>query len=122
MRNLIVKKLGAKSNGEVDLNNSASKKVEEIVFPKNDEKTKTADSLLPGKERETEKLSEKNKHEGGNPIPGIFGGSLIEELLESDDLCPEEDPGFMKYLEEPSVVELIADLKEVKGLLAGIRS
>ena len=112
----------AKSNGEVNPDKSANKKIEEIVFSKNGEKTKPADPILSGKEREKEKLSGKDKHESVNPIPGIFGGSLIEELLKSDDLCLEEDQSFMKYIEESSVVELITDLKEVKGLLAGAGS
>jgi hypothetical protein len=114
-------KTDAGGSEEVNRNNSATKKIEEIVYPKNDEKAKE-DSILLGNGSEKEKLPEKNKSESGKPVSDIFGGSLIEELLESDDLCPEEDQFFSKYIEEASVVDLVADLKEVKGLLAGTQS
>ncbi|WP_054865017.1 hypothetical protein [Methanosarcina barkeri] len=57
------------------------------------------------------------KTESENPAPSIFGNSLIQELLESEELCSEEEQNFMKYIGESSVSELIVDLKEVKGLL-----
>jgi len=62
---------------------------------------------------------EKSKPESkNNPVASLFGDSLIEELLNSDDLNPEEEQGFMKYLEEQEVGELITDLKNVRALLA----
>jgi hypothetical protein len=96
------------------------KKDGEIVSPENTKKIKTAYLALEKNETGEDRTPEKSKTE--KPSSVIFGGSLIEELLESDDLCPEENQGFIKYIEESSVVDLIADLKEVKGLLAGTRS
>lgn len=64
-----------------------------------------------------EEVSDNPKTESENPAPGIFGNSLIQELLESEDLYPEEKQNFMKYIGESSVVELITDLREVKRLL-----
>jgi len=47
----------------------------------------------------------------------LFGDNLVEEILNSEDLNPEEEQGFMKYLEEQEVGELITDLKNVRALL-----
>lgn len=104
------------SNGIVDLNNNASKKVEEIIFQEEEGKTKIANFIL--QENKEEKMPEKSENENEKPASGIFGSSLIEELMESEDLCPEEEQSFMKYIEESSVTELVTNLKEIKELLA----
>ncbi|WP_269851833.1 hypothetical protein [Methanosarcina horonobensis] len=66
-------------------------------------------------------LTDKGRNENkNNPSVNLFGNDLIEELLNSDDLNSEEEQGFMKYLEEPEVGELITDLKSVKALLVRI--
>lgn len=96
------------------------------AFPENTEKIKTADLFSIEKENENKVSSgnssespiEKSKPESkNNPAAGLFGDSLIEELLNSDDLNPEEEQGFMKYLEEQETGELITDLNNVKALL-----
>ena len=67
----------------------------------------------------SESSIKKSKPESkNNPAASLFGDSLIEDLLNSEDLNPEEEQGFMKYLEEQEVGELITDLKNVKALLA----
>ncbi|WP_292388126.1 hypothetical protein [Methanosarcina sp. UBA5] len=104
----------AEGSGIVDLNSSVSKKVEEIVFPSSLEKT-ISSTLQENKE---DRISETSKTKSEKPAPGILGGSLIEELMESEDLYPEEEQNFMKYIEESSVTELVTNLKEVKELLA----
>lgn len=106
-----------KNNEEADLNNIL-KKDREIAFPENTDKIKTADPALKKNERKEDSTSEKSKTESKKLSAGIFGSSLIEELLESEDLCTEEEQSFMKYIEEANVTELITDLKEVKKLLA----
>ncbi|AKB37547.1 hypothetical protein MSSAC_2957 [Methanosarcina siciliae C2J] len=52
-----------------------------------------------------------------NTSKSLFENDLIEELLNSEDLNPEEGQGFIKYLEETKVGELVTDLKNVKALL-----
>jgi len=111
-------KTDSKSNEIVGPNQSHSKNVEEFLFPKNDEKTKPSNPVSLSKEKKEGNAPQNSKTESKNPIPGIFGGSLIEELLESEDLYPEEERSFMKYIEESSVVELSTNLREVKKLLA----
>jgi hypothetical protein len=91
-------------------------------FPENAEKIKTADPFSIEKVNENKVPSgnpiEKSKPESkNNPAAGLFGDSLIEELLNSDDLNPEEEQGFMKYLDEQETGELITDLKNVRALL-----
>lgn len=105
-----------KNNEEADLNNIL-KKDREIVFPENTDKIKTADPALKENEKKGS-TPDKSKTESKKLSAGIFGSSLIEELLESDDLCTEGEQSFMKYIEESNVTELIMDLKEVKKLLA----
>jgi hypothetical protein len=106
-----------KNNEEADLNNIL-KKDREIAFPENTDKIKTADPALKKNEKKGDSTPEKSKTESKKLSAGIFGSSLIEELLESEDLCTEEEQSFMKYIEESNVTELITDLKEVKKLLA----
>lgn len=106
-----------KSNEVADLSNTR-KKAGEIAFPENTDKIKAADLALEENEKDEDRTPEKSKTESKNPMPGIFGGSLIEELLESEDLYLEEEQSFMKYIEESSVVELSTNLREVKKLLA----
>lgn len=103
-------------SGIVDLNNSVSKKVEEIVFPREEEKTKITSSIL--QENKEDRIPEKSKTESGKSELDTFRGGLIEELLESEDLYPEEEQSFMRHIEESSIIELIINLKEVKQLLA----
>jgi len=52
-----------------------------------------------------------------NTSASLFENDLIEELLNSDDMKPEEEKSFLKYLDETEVRELIIDLKNVKALL-----
>lgn len=116
-----------KSNEDAELSN-IRKKAGEIAFPENTDKIKTVEPALEDNEKEDrtpalednekeDRTPEKRKTESENPAPGIFGNSLIQELLESEDLYPEEKQNFMKYIGESSVVELITDLREVKRLL-----
>lgn len=100
----------------VDLNNSFSKKVEEVIFPIENEKTKIANSIL--QENGEDRTSETSKTENGKLGHDAFKGGLIEELLENEDLYPEEEKSFMKYIGESSVAELVTNLKEIKQLLA----
>ncbi len=106
-----------KNNEEADLNNIL-KKDREIAFPENTDKIKTADPALKENEKKGDSTPEKSKTESKKLSADIFGSSLIEELLESEDLCTEEEQSFMKYIEESNVTELVTDLKEVKKLLA----
>ena len=110
-------KIAVSEGNEVpELNNSARKKVEEIVSPKEGENIKTANPIL--QEKREDKTPERSKTGSRETMSGIFGSSLIEELLESENLYPEEEQGFIKYIEESSVTELVIDLREVKKLLA----
>ncbi|AKB53699.1 hypothetical protein A9239_04895 [Methanosarcina sp. A14] len=106
------------------------KKAGEIAFLENTDKPETVEVALEDNEKgentrlvlennkkEEDKTPEMRKTESENPAPSIFGNSLIQELLESEELCSEEEQNFMKYIGESSVSELIVDLKEVKGLL-----
>jgi len=119
-----------KSGEEADFAN-LRKKAGEMVFSENTDKTEIVEAALADNEKgentrlalednekEEDKTPEMRKTESENPAPSIFGSSLIQELLESDDLCPEEEQNFMKYIGESSVSELITDLREVKSLLA----
>ncbi|AKB75363.1 hypothetical protein MSLAZ_2102 [Methanosarcina lacustris Z-7289] len=96
------------------------------AFPGNVEQIKTVDLFSIEKVNENKVSSgnssespiEKSKPESkNNPAAGLFGDSLIDELLNSDDLNPEEEQGFMKYLGEQEAGELITDLNNVKALL-----
>ena len=111
---------------KADPKSGAGEKNESKAFPENTEKIKTADPFSIEKVNENKFSSgnsskssiEKSKPESRNyPETSLFGDSLIEELLNSDDLNPEEEQGFMKYLEEQEVGELITDLKNVRDLL-----
>ncbi|KKH91989.1 hypothetical protein EO95_15405 [Methanosarcina sp. 1.H.T.1A.1] len=112
---------------EADPKSGAGEKKEGKAFVENAEKIKTTD-LFSIEEVNENKVSsgnsgessiEKSKPESKNdPEASLFGDSLIEELLNSEDLNPEEEEGFMKYLEEQEVGELITDLKNVRALLA----
>jgi hypothetical protein len=109
------------NSGIVDIDNSASK-VEKVVFfieeenTKDEEKIKIANSIL--QENRENSTPEKSKTENEKFKPDTFRNSLIEELMESEDLYQEEEQSFMKYIEESSVTEIVANLKEVKKLLA----
>ncbi len=82
-----------------------------------EEKTKASDFML--EENREDRMPEKSKTESEKIVQGIFGGSLIEELLKSEDLLYlEEEQNFMKYIGESSATGLVKDLREVKELLA----
>lgn len=111
---------------EADLKSKTGKNDGDKVFSKKEEKIKTVHPFSSGKVNESKVSSgnssessiEKNKPESKkNPATSLFGGNLIEDLLNSEDLNPEEEQGFMKYLEEQEVGELITDLKNVRALL-----
>jgi hypothetical protein len=112
---------------EADLNSGTGKKDGEKVFPEKEETVKTVHPFSSDKVNES-RVSSENSSESSikktqpeskkNPAASLFGDNLIEELLNSDDLNPEEEQGFMKYLEEQEVGELITDLKNVRALLA----
>ncbi|MPM99740.1 hypothetical protein SDC9_146934 [bioreactor metagenome] len=53
-----------------------------------------------------------------NIAANLLGESLIEELLNSEDLNPEEEQNFKKHLQEPEMGELIKELKDTRSLLA----
>ena len=110
------KKVITKGNESLNFN-SASKKTEEVIIPKMEEKTKASDFML--EENREDRMPEKSKTESEKIVQGIFGGSLIEELLKSEDLLYlEEEQNFMKYIGESSATGLVKDLREVKELLA----
>jgi hypothetical protein len=107
-------------SGIANPDNSVSK-VEKIVFlreenTKEEENTKIANSIL--QENRENSTPEKSKIENEKFKPDIFRNSLIEELMESEDLYQEEEQSFMKYIDESSVTEIVTNLKEVKKLLA----
>lgn len=119
---------------EVDLKKVIGKKAENKAFPEKVEKIRNSYPFSAGNINE-------NKNSGGNfggssieksssieinkpeskkdSATSLFGENLIEELLNSDDLNPEEEKGFTRYLKEPEMGELINDLKDIKSLLAG---
>ena len=114
---------------KADPKSEAGEKNEGKTFPEKAEKIKIADPFSIEKANENKVSSvnsressiEKSKPESkNNPAASLFGDSLIEDLLNSDDLNPEEEQGFMKYLEEQEVGELIIDLKNVRDLLARV--
>lgn len=128
--NCASKKNGVKSNEESDVNN-VRKKAGEIAFPENTNKSesveaalkdnnKSADEIpaLEDNEKQEDKTPEKRKTKNENAVHGIFGNILIQELLESEELCPEEEQNFVKYIGESSVLELVTNLRELKSLLA----
>lgn len=97
------------------------------VYPFSTEKLK--ENKIPSKDssRDSSKNFSKNSSQNSveerksesrnNPAASLLGENLIEELLGSDDLIPEEEKGFMKYLQEPRIEELINELKDTKSLL-----
>ncbi|AKB52028.1 hypothetical protein MSBRW_2775 [Methanosarcina barkeri str. Wiesmoor] len=105
------------------------KKAGETAFLKNTDKPETVEAALEDNEKgeckrltlenneKEDKTPEKIKTESETPVPGIFGNSLIHELLESEDLCPEKEQNFMKYIGESSASELSINLNKVKKLL-----
>ncbi|AKB17891.1 hypothetical protein [Methanosarcina sp. WWM596] len=104
----------------------AGEKKEDKTYLENAEKIEVADPFSIGKMSENKVSSgnsssipiDKAKPENkNNSSASLFGNNLIEELLNSDDLYPEEEQSFMKDLEEPEVGELLTELKNVKALL-----
>jgi hypothetical protein len=107
--------------------NGTEKRDGDKAVPEREEKIKTLYPFSAGQVNEnkisggnsSENSIEKSKPESKKkPAASLFGDNLIEELLNSDDLNPEEEQGFMKYLEEQKIEELITDLKNVRVLLA----
>lgn len=116
-----VKGAGSKDESE--------EKEENKAFSEKKGKIETLEAIYPftaGKIKESKNLNgnssensvEKNRPEAKKPVNGFFGENLIEDLLNSDDLNPEEEQGFTKYLQEPEMGELINDLKDIKSHLA----
>lgn len=112
--------------GKGDRINVIGKKDEDTVFPQKEDKSKTVSSFsavklsenkIPDRDSSTSPAEMKNTESKNNPAACLLGENLIEELLSSDDLCPEEEQGFVKYLQEPEIGELVKELKDMKSLL-----
>jgi hypothetical protein len=112
---------------EACLKSGTGKKDGEKVFPEKEETVKIIHPFSSDKVNESRvssgnssenSIEKSNSESKKNPAASLFGDNLIEELLNSDDLNPEEEQGFMKYLEEQKIEELITDLKNVRVLLA----
>jgi hypothetical protein len=122
-----VQTLTANNSEGADSKNETGEKDGEKTFPEKEEKTKAVYPFSAGKLNENRIP---NRDSGSNPIEKIksesknstaaslLGENLIEELLSSDDLIPEEEQGFVKYLQEPEIGELINELKDIRSLLA----
>lgn len=116
----------ANNSEGADSKTAVEKKDGEKTFPEKEEKTKSVYPFSAGKLNEN-RIS--NRESSSNSIEKIkiesktitaaslLGENLIEELLSSDDLNPGEEQGFMKYLQEPEIGELISELKDTKSLL-----
>jgi len=116
----------ANNSEETDSKTETGKKEEEKTYPEKEEKTKAVYPFLAGKLNENmisnrdsasnsiEKIKTESKT---STAASLLGENLIEELLSSDDLIPEEKQGFVKYLQEPEIGELINELKDIKSLL-----
>lgn len=117
----------ANNSEETDSKNETGKKDEEKTFPEKEEKIKAVYPFSAGKLNENrisnrdssnnsiEKIKTESKN---NTAASLLGENLIEELLSSDDLIPEEEQGFVKYLQEPEIGELINELKDIRSLLS----
>lgn len=94
------------------------------VYPFSTEKLKENNILSKDSSKNSSKNSvEARKIESkNNTAAGFLGENLIEELLVSDDTIPEGEQGFMKYLKEPKMEELINELKDTKSLLIRARN
>ena len=112
--------------GKGDRINVTGKKDEDTAFPQKEDKSKTVSSFsavklsenkIPDRDPSTSPAEKKNTESKNNPAACLLGENLIEELLSSDDLCPEEEQGFVKYLQEPEIGELVKELKDMKSLL-----
>lgn len=116
------------NSGEVtDQKNKTEKIDDEKIFSEKEEKTKTVypfsveklkENKTPNKGSTNNSIEKKKSESKNNPAAGLLGENLIEELLSSDDLNPEEEQSFMRYLQEPEIGELIGELKDVKSLLS----
>lgn len=111
---------------EADLKSKTGKNDGDKVFSEKEEKIKTVHPFSLEKVNQSKVSSgnssessiDKNKPESKkNLATSLFRDNLIEELLNNEDLNPEKEQGFMKYLEEQEVGELITDLKNVRTLL-----
>lgn len=112
--------------GKGDRINVIGKKDEDTAFPQKEDKSKTISSFsavklsenkIPDRDSSTSPAEKKNTESKNNPAACLLGENLIEELLSSDDLFPEEEQGFVKYLQEPEIGELVKELKDIKSLL-----
>lgn len=106
------------------------KKDEKKTFQEKEEKIKTvypfsaeklSENKIPNKDSSKNSVEVRKTKSKNNPAASLLGENLIEELLSSDDLNPDEEQGFMKYLQEPEIGELINDLKNTRSLLARAR-
>lgn len=90
-----------------------------INYADGDQKNETGknENKIPNMNSRNDSIEKSNPENKNNPAASLPGKDLIEELLGSDDLNPENEQGFMKYLQEPEMGELINDLKNVKFLL-----
>lgn len=115
------------NNTEVTCPKNEVGKKEEKTSQKKEDETKTVYPFSAEKIKENKILSKdsnKNSVEVGkteskkNIAANLLGESLIEELLNSEDLNPEEEQNFKKHLQEPEMGELIKELKDTRSLLA----
>ncbi|AKB60844.1 hypothetical protein [Methanosarcina mazei] len=112
--------------GKGDRINVTGKKDEDTAFSQKEDKSKTvppfsavklSENKIPDRDSSNSPVEKKNIESKNNPAACLLGENLIEELLSSDDLCPEEEQGFVKYLQEPEIGELVKELKDMKSLL-----
>ncbi|BBL63254.1 hypothetical protein [Methanosarcina mazei] len=112
--------------GKEDRINVTGKKDEDTAFSQKEDKSKTvsffsavklSENKIPDRDSSTSPAEKKNTESKNNPAACLLGENLIEELLSSDDLFPEEEQGFVKYLQEPEIGELVKELKDIKSLL-----
>lgn len=110
-----------------DLISETEKKDGEKTIPEKEEKTKAvypfsaeklSENKIPSKGSSNNSIEKIKTESKSNPAASLLGENLIEELLSSEDLNPEEEQGFMKYLQEPEMGEIINELKDVRSLLS----
>jgi hypothetical protein len=112
--------------GKGDRINVTGKKDEDTAFSQKEDKSKTvppfsavklSENKIPDRDSSNSPVEKKNIESKNNPAACLLGENLIEELLSSDDLCPEEEQGFVKYLQEPEIGELVKELKDIRSFL-----
>ncbi|WP_048065604.1 YadA family autotransporter adhesin [Methanosarcina acetivorans] len=112
--------------GEADPKNRAGEQGKDKTFPEKKEKRKNVypfsaaklnENIISSGDSSPISRDKKKPESKNNTSESLLENDLIEELLNSDDLNPEGEQSFMRYLDEPEVEELIIDLKNVKALL-----